>query len=277
MRSLHDSRILITGASSGIGRALAVRLAEEGGRLFLTARRPDALDDTAHACRKFTHEIGTATGDVASQSACSRLIETAVSHLGGLDILVCNAGVSMWSRVEDIADADVFEYLMRVNYLGAVYLCREALPHLRESRGMIVGVSSLAARTGVPFRSGYSASKAALTGFLEALRIELEPAVKVLIVFPGLVATGFRAQSLGPDGSPLGRSPRNENKSTMSIERCVELIVGGIRHERREVVMTLQARIGLWLKIVAPRLVDAMAKRAVMGVPRDLSGDTPDH
>jgi len=277
MRSLKNARLLITGASSGIGRALAVRCAEQGAHVFLNGRQRESLESTASACRKFGGIVAFDTGDVSSRSVCARLVELTVSHLGGLDVLICNAGVSMWSRLEDVEDTEVFDYLMQVNYLSVVYLCREALPHLRRNQGMIVGVSSLAAKTGVPTRSGYCASKAAATAFLEALRIEVAPAVKVLVVFPGMVATAFRARSLGPDGSPIGNSPRDESRATMSVDRCVDLILKGIQRERREVVMTFQARVGAWLRLIAPGVVDAMAKKSVKEARGDLSRDAPDH
>jgi len=192
----------------------------------------------------------------------------ATSSLGGLDVLVLNAGVSMWSKLEDVEDLDLFEHLIRINYLSAVRLSHAALPFLRQNRGMIVGLSSLAGRAGIPLRSGYSASKFALTGFLEALRIELRPDVHVLTVFPGMVATEGRSHGLGPDGKPMGRSPRDETRGSMPVERCVDLILEGMHRERREVVMTFQGKLGRWAQLIAPSLVDRIAERWVRTPPK---------
>jgi short-subunit dehydrogenase len=144
-----------------------------------------------------------------------------------------------------------------------VYCTALALPHLRETRGQIVGISSLAGRTGVPTRTGYSASKHAMTGFFDSLRIELEGSgVAVTMIYPGFVATGIRENATGPDGKPILVSPVKE-KDVMSVEDCVRRIVRAIERREREVVMTARGKIGLWLKLLAPSLVDRLARRAI--------------
>jgi short-subunit dehydrogenase len=182
---------------------------------------------------------------------------------GGIDVLVNNAGASMWARFEDIADLCVFERLMQVNYLGAVYCTRYALPCLHRSRGLLVGISSLAGRTGVPTRTGYSATKHAMAGFFDSLRIELAGSgVDVTMIYPGFVATGIRENATGPDGKPIQVSPVRESE-VMSVEDCARRIVRAIERREREVVMTARGKIGLWLKLVAPSLVDRIARRAI--------------
>ena len=158
----------------------------------------------------------------------------------------------MWARFEDIHDMSILERIMQVNYMGAVYCTHHALPHLRESQGRIVGISSLAGKVGVPTRTGYSAAKHAMTGFFDSLRIELDDSgVTVTMIYPGFVATGIRENATGPDGKPILVSPVKEGE-VMSVEECARRIVQAIERREREVVMTARGKIGLWLKLIAP-------------------------
>jgi NAD(P)-dependent dehydrogenase (short-subunit alcohol dehydrogenase family) len=192
------------------------------------------------------------------------MVERTVERFGGLDVLVCNAGISMWARFEDITDLSLFDRIMRVNYLGTVYSTYFALPHLKRSRGLVVGVSSLTGKTGVPTRTAYAASKHAMQGFLDSLRIELRGSgVDVCVISPGFVKTGIRERVLGADGKATGASPRDESKDTMSLAECTDLCVRAIDRRTREVVMTPKARFGLFLKVIAPGLVDDIAARAI--------------
>jgi short-subunit dehydrogenase len=191
------------------------------------------------------------------------VIAGAVLAFGRVDALVNNAGMSMWARFEEIRDLAVLERIMQVNYMGAVYCTHHALPYLREARGRLVGISSLAGRTGVPTRTGYAASKHAMTGFFDSLRIELEGSgVTVTMIYPGFVATGIRENATGPDGLPILVSPVREGE-VMSAAECAARIVRAIERREREVVMTARGRIGLWLKLLAPSLVDRIARRAI--------------
>ena len=263
--NLRGKRVVITGASAGIGAALAVELARRGARLALAARSAESLESVAADCRLAGAEAIVVPTDVTDPEQCKRLVDETVRALGGVDVFVNNAGISMWARFDEITDLTVFERLMKVNYLGAVYCTHHALPHLKRSEGLLVAVSSLTGKTGVPTRSAYGATKHAMQGFFDALRVELRgTGVDVLVVSPGFVATGIRAMALGPDGKPRGESPREEQGSdTMSIDECTRLIVEGIERRSREVVMTRTARFGLWLKVAAPGVVDWIAARAV--------------
>ncbi len=255
----------MTGASEGIGRELAVRLAARGERVVLAARGAAGLDETARRCGVRGGEALAVPTDVTDPAACEALVARALERFGQIDAVVHNAGVSMWARFEDVTDLSVFERLMRVNYLGAVYLTHHALPALRQTHGLLVAVSSLTGKTGVPTRTGYAASKHAMQGFFDSLRIELRGSgVDVLVVSPGFVATGIRARALGEAGAALGESPRDEaTGATMTVEECVSRMLRAVDRRDRELVMTRQARAGMWLKLVAPGLVDRMAERAL--------------
>jgi short-subunit dehydrogenase len=255
--------VIITGASSGIGRALAVALAQQQARLVLAARSLPGLEETAALCRPFTQDILIIPTDVTELSQCETLIQRTVVAFGRIDMLVNNAGVSQWAYFEEITDLSLFEKLMRINYLSCVYTTFFALPYLKQTRGRIIGVSSLAGLAGIPTRTGYSASKHAMVGFYEALRTEIgETGVSVTLVFPGFVTSAMRLNAFGPDGKPLGYSPVKETE-VMSAEECARLIVNAAARRRRKLVMTLRGKLGQWLKLIAPGLVDKIALKGI--------------
>lgn len=264
MSSLAGRNVVLTGASSGIGRALALALAERGARLVLAARDLSRLDEVAAECRaRGAPAVCVAPTDVGRPEDCRRLVETAARELSGIDVLVNNAGASMIARFDEVADLGVFEALVRVNYLGAVYATHFALPHLKTSRGQIVVMGSLAGLTGVPTRTGYAASKHALMGFFESLRIELlGTGVDVTIVAPDFVVTEIHRRSIGPDGRPLGRTPMRES-ALLTAEACAELTVRAMERRQRLLITSFRGRAGRFLRLLWPALVDRMALRSV--------------
>ena len=230
---------------------------------MLAARNDAELAQVAAECERLGAKVICVRADVASARDCQTIVSGAVLAFGRVDVLVNNAGVSMWARFEEIADPSVLERIMQVNYMGSVYCTAYALPYLRASRGRIVGICSLAGLVGVPTRTGYSASKHAMRGFFDSLRVELaDTGVTVTMIYPGFVATGIRENATGPDGKPILVSPVKESQ-VMSVEDCARRIVKAIEGREREVVMTARGKIGLFLKLVAPGLVDRMARRAI--------------
>ena len=263
MAAFTRKTILVTGASQGIGKALCLALAPQGPRLVLAARDAPALEEVAYACGKRGGEALVVPTDVASEADCRRLVERAVAAFGGLDVVVNNAGMSMWSRFDELQDLSVYETLMRVNYLGCVYLTHAALPHLKRSRGRIVTVASLAGLTGVPTRTGYAASKHAVFGFFDSLRIELAgTGVTVTMIAPDFVVSEIHRRSLGPDGRPLGATPMQEAK-LMTAEECAAHILHAMERRQRLAVLSLRGRAGRFVRLVAPGLIDRIAARAV--------------
>ncbi|RKH33128.1 SDR family oxidoreductase [Corallococcus praedator] len=266
MRPMQAKSVIVTGASSGIGEALAVALAARGANVTLAARDGAALERVKARCEAAGGKALAVPTDVGDPEACRVLVERAVAEFGGVDVLVNNAGITMHARFEDVKDLGLFERLMRINYLGAVYCTFHALPHLKARKGLLVAISSLTGKTGVPTRTGYAASKHAMQGFFDSLRIELMgTGTDVLVVSPGFVATGIRANALGAEGRPLGQSPRDEEGATMDVDTCVGLILRAMERRQREVVMTLTGRVGMVLKLVAPGLLDTLAARAIRG------------
>jgi NAD(P)-dependent dehydrogenase (short-subunit alcohol dehydrogenase family) len=263
MPSFAGRAVLLTGASAGIGRELALQLADERARLALAARDVARLEEVAAAARERGAEALVVPADVGDEAACRAMVERAAEALGGLDVLLLNAGITMWSRVDELEDLSVFERLMRVNYLGAVWTTCAALPRLRASCGQIVVVSSLTGLAGVPTRSGYAASKHALHGFFDSLRIELAGSgVDVTLVCPDFVVSEIHRRALGPDGRPLGRSPMRESR-ILPTEACARRILAAARRRRRLAILSLRGRLGRWVRLVAPGLIDRIAARAI--------------
>jgi short-subunit dehydrogenase len=263
MGTFAGKTVLITGASEGIGRALALELASEGSQLFLSARNAARLEETAQECRARGATAATFAGDVASSADCSACVAQAIERFGGLDVLVNNAGITMWARFDAVSDFSVYERLLAVNYLGAVHMTAAALPHLKRSRGLIVAIASIAGLTGVPERTGYAASKHAMVGFFESLRIELQDSgVDVTIVAPDFVVSEIHRRATGADGRPLGQTPMQEGR-IMSAARCAQLIAAAMRRRQRLLITSARGRLGRWARLIVPRLVDASAVRAI--------------
>ena len=260
---LEGRRIILTGASEGIGRALALELAGRGARLALAARDRARLESLAQECRARGGDARALPTDVTNLQDCEWLVNETVAAFGGIDVLVHNAGITMWSRFDELEDLTIFEQVMEVNYLAPVRLTAMALPHLKQSKGLLMGVASLAGLTGVPERSGYSASKHALIGFLDSLRIELAgTGVDVSIVCPDFVVSEIHKRAIGPDGEPLGQSPMVQSK-IMTAEDCARRIATAIDRRERQVLMSARGKLGRWLKLLAPSMIDRMAAKAI--------------
>lgn len=272
--AFHNRSIVLTGASSGIGHELALQLAEVGARLTLAARDVDRLEQVAAACREASARNSENRGsgadrvlvqrcDITSEDDCRDLMEVAVDRFGGLDVLMANAGQTLWGLFEEFKSLAPLRKVMDVNYFGSVHCTRWALPHLRESKGQIVVVSSLTGKTGVPTRSGYAASKHALHGFFDTLRIELRGSgVDITMACPDFVATETRERAWGVDDRPVGTSPVHED-DVMTAETCARLILEGAAKRKRELILSRRGKLGLLLKIFAPSLVDRIAARAI--------------
>ncbi|SHG70377.1 SDR family oxidoreductase [Massilia sp. CF038] len=257
--------IIITGASDGIGAEMARQLAARGKDvgLVLAARNQDMLDAVAGECAALGAQTLTVATDVGVQDQCRHLIDATVARFGHIDALINNAGRSAHALFEDVADLGWYEDLMRVNLWGSVWCTHAALPHLKASKGSIVAVSSLAGLVGVPGRSAYGATKFAMTGFFESLRAELKGAgVSVTTAYPGVVATRIRHRGYNAQGGILGSSSLKEDDA-MPVEECARLIIDGMAARRREVVMTAKGKLGRFLKLIAPGLVENLALRAV--------------
>ena len=259
---------VITGASDGIGAEIARQLAARHGAqagLALAGRSQQKLDAVAAQCRERGAKVLTVAMDVAQEPQCRSLVDQALQEFGRIDTLINNAGISAQALFEDVLAEDLhwYENLMKVNLWGAVWCTHAALPHLKASQGRIVAVGSLAGLVGVPGRTAYSATKFAMTGFFEALRIELKSAgVSVTTAYPGVVATQIRHRGFNARGEAAGSSGLKEDDA-MSVEECARLIIDGSDARRREIVMTAKGKLGRFMKLIAPGLVEKLALAAL--------------
>jgi short-subunit dehydrogenase len=255
---------VITGASEGIGAEMATQLAQRHGAalaLVLAARQLPKLEAVAALCRQHGTQVLCVPTDVGVRTDCEALIAQAVQQFGRIDTLINNAGVSAHALLQDVQTQHLgwYEDLMRVNLWGTVWCSHAALPHLKASRGRLVGVSSLAGLAGVPGRTAYCATKFAMNGFLEALRTELlTDGVSVTIAYPGVVATDIRRRGYNAQGQPAGTSGLSEDKA-MPVDVCAHKILQGVEARQRDVLMSPLGHVGRWLKLIAPSLVDSLA------------------
>lgn len=255
--NFKDKVVVITGASSGIGLALVHEFADQGAKIAMGARSEDKLIELHNNLLTKGIESVFSVTDVSKQDDCKRLIDAAIAKFGRIDILICNAGISMRALFDDV-EISVLQKLMDTNFWGTVYCCKYALPYIQSSRGSIVGVSSVAGIHGLPARTGYSASKFAMQGFLETIRIEnLKKGVHVMIAAPGFTASNVRLSALAANGASQGESPRDESKM-MSAEEVAHRIAKGISQRKRTLLMEFNGRATSFIKKFAPGFLDKM-------------------
>jgi short-subunit dehydrogenase len=254
---LRGARTIVTGASSGIGWALALRLAERGARVAVAGRRRERLDELTAAIAARGGQAVAVPADVTDPEQRARLIDKTVESLGGVDILVNNAGVGAMGYFTE-ATPERLRQLFEVNFFSVTELTRLAIPHLKQGRDpMLVNVGSVIGRRGVPGCAEYCASKFALSGWTEALRPELALfGIHVLLVCPGLIQTEFREHLIEDRGVY-----RWQNSRAMTADRCAELIVRAMRRRKNELVTTGSGKFLVWLNRLLPRLVDRILLR----------------
>ncbi len=252
-----DKVIIVTGASSGIGLASARLFGSLGANVVLAARHLDRLQAEAPTVNRDPSKVLCAETDVTVEADCKALIDMTVEKFGRIDILVNNAGVSMRAMFKDL-DLSVIHRLMDVNFWGTVNCTKYALPWLLKSRGSVVGVISIAGYSALPARTGYSASKYAIRGFLDTIRIEhLYDGLNVLVFAPGYTASNVRNAALTADGSPQGETPLDEGK-LMSAEKCAQYLAKALSRRRSEMILTGLGKVTVWAHRLLPRLTDKL-------------------
>lgn len=253
---MQDKVVIITGASSGIGHALAKEFSYRGAKLSLAARRVDRLDKLKTELPET--EILTVRTDVSIEGDCKNLIEKTIEKFGRVDVLINNAGISMRALFNEMK-LDVMRTVMDVNFYGTVYCTKYALPYLIESKGSLVGVISIAGHVGLPGRTAYSASKFAVRGFLDTIRIEnLKNGLHVLVAAPGFTSSEVRKTALGPNGKRQGETPRDESKM-MSSEECASHIANAVKKRKRQLILTFkEGKLTVFLGKFFPALLDRL-------------------
>ncbi|HET9505408.1 MAG TPA: SDR family oxidoreductase [Hymenobacter sp.] len=254
---MKNNVVLITGGTSGIGRACALEFGRAGYIVVITGRDAVKLASTATELNAAGVKYHTVKADVGDIAAATQVIAETITAFGRLDVLINNAGLSMRAKFADV-DVKVLEQLMQTNFFGTVYITKAALPYLLQSKGTIVGISSIAGFRGLPGRTGYSASKFAMNGFLEALRTELLPqGVNILTAAPGFTASNIRHAALMADGRAQNDTPRDEG-NMMSSEEVARLLREAVRKRRRTLVLTAQGKLTVFLNKWLPGLTDKL-------------------
>lgn len=257
-----DKVVIITGSTSGIGEALSYELSKVGAKIVMAARNEEKLEEISNNIKSIGGEVNYTKCDVAIESQCADMVANGVKAFGGIDIIICNAGLSMRAIFDDV-ELSVLHRLMDVNFWGSVNCVKYALQYIQERRGSIVGVSSVAGIHGLPARTGYSASKYAMVGFLDTIRIEnLKKGVHVMVASPGFVATNVRFSALTADGTSQKETPRHED-NMMSPTEVAHRIMRGIKGRKRSITMDFNGCATTFLKKISPKLVDRLFYNAM--------------
>ncbi|PRP80419.1 short-chain dehydrogenase/reductase [Planoprotostelium fungivorum] len=271
-KSFQGKTVVITGASSGIGKALALRYAQLGSKMVLAARRRDLLDDVVKACISQGTDAIAVTVDVTKEDDCKKLIEEALAKFGSIDLLVIvssdrnvltpsqilNAGRGTLMPLRHVKpfELDFMKSLTEINYYGCIYPTVQALPHIRSSKGNIAVISSLSAKVPSEGRAFYAATKAAINSFYSCLRVE-EPDITVTLINPGFVSTEINDHSF----KPKGFKRHMEESSKMTAARCAELCEGYISRGVIDEVMTPLGKFGYFMAYFFPGLVDIISRQ----------------
>lgn len=263
---MKDKVVIITGGSSGIGKALAETFGAKGSKILITGRNKEALNATVEELQAKDIIIAGFQSDVSKEEDNKAMADEAIRLYNQIDILINNAGISMRALFKDL-DLEVIRRVMDINFYGAVYATKYCLPHIINSKGSVVGISSIAGYRGLPARAGYSASKFALQGFLEALRTEmLKTGVHVLTACPGFTASNIRKAALTKDGTSQGESPRNEDKE-MSAGECALHIYNATRKRKKFLTLTTLGKLTVFLNKWAPGFMDKIVYNSMAKEP----------
>lgn len=248
--------VIVTGASSGIGLACVKKFVEMGSYVVLASRSEGVIKKISTELNCVEKRCLAIKTDVTQEEQCKILVEKTIEQFGGIDILINNAGISMRALFENVK-MDVLRKVMDVNFWGTVYCTKYALPYIQQSKGTIVGISSIAGFHGLPGRTAYSASKSAMMGFLEGVRIEnMKRGVQVLILAAGFTSSNIRKNALDANGNPQYETPRPEEKLT-SPEKVAKNVIRAIRKNKRNRIMTIEGQLMVFLQRIIPKLVDS--------------------
>jgi short-subunit dehydrogenase len=263
---MKDKVVVITGGSSGIGKALAEKFGEKGSKILITGRNKIELDKTVIELEGKGIQIHGLVADVTLEDENKKMAAEAIKHFGKIDILINNAGITMRALFENL-DLSVVKKVMDINFYGALFATKACLPEIIKNKGSVIGISSIAGFRGLPGRIGYSSSKFALNGFLEVLRTEmLYRGVHVLTACPGFTASNIRNRALTKDGSVQGESPRDENKM-MTAEECAAHIYNATLKRKNFLILTAQGKLAVWLNKLFPSLADKFVYKTMAKEP----------
>jgi short-subunit dehydrogenase len=257
---------IITGGSSGIGKALVHTYADRGYAVVFTGRNEERMVEVERELAEKGADFLGLRLDAAGKEANREMVDHAIQKFGRLDVLICNAGIGMRALFEEM-ELDVFQKVMDINFNGALYATKFALPHILESKGSLIGISSINGYRGTPARSAYTASKFAMQGFYESLRTEvMKKGVHVMVVCPGFTASNIRNQALAADGKSQGESPRDEGKM-MSAEEVAERTFKAMVKRKRDLILTTQGKMAVFLNKWMPGRMDKIVYNVMAKEP----------
>ena len=247
--------VVITGASSGIGKACANEFTEQGAKVVLASRRENELIKVGNELKKQGGDVLVVKTDVRKIKDCKNLIDKTIENYNKVDVLINNAGISMRASFEDL-DLSVIKDLMDTNFYGTVYCTKFAMPYLIKQKGTVIGISSITGLTPLPGRTGYAASKHAMDGFLNTLRLEnIKKGLHVLIVHPGFTNSNIRKLALNKNGKPQKETPRDEGKM-MSAKRVAQIIAHATIKKEKDLILTREGKLVVWLHKNFPAITD---------------------
>ena len=260
---MKNKVVIITGASSGIGEALAYQFGKKGYKLVITGTNDKRMSIVSNNLRELNVIHKTLIHDVSKESDNKKMIDLAINSFGRLDVLICNAGVSIRSLFENV-DLDVFKKLFDINFFGSIYGTKFALPHLKKTKGSIIAISSLNGFIATPTRSAYVSSKHAMQGFFDSLRLELiNKRIHVMVVSPGYVKSNFRLNTLKSDGKKEGSTSRDDKKM-MSSELLANKIFLGYKKRQRDMIFTFRGKLAHLIKNWFPKLADKLSYQEIL-------------
>lgn len=263
--TFHDQVVIVTGASAGIGKSLALILASQCAKVVIAARRADRLEQLAEVCHTFCGEVLVVPTDVSDEAQCKALIDKTIATYGRLDMLINNAGLAASSLFDEFPDLHLFKHTLDVNFYGAVYCTYYALPYLKKSHGRVVAVSSVGGKSAIPYNTPYCSSKYAMHGFYDSLRMELvQHGVSCTVVCPWWVVTEFHESQMDKNGVPRGERGRAiYTKKMMTSDQCAQIVLNAAFKRRREVLLG-PGTLAVWLKAFAPGLLDWLTYKIVL-------------
>lgn len=263
MPKFKDKVVIVTGASEGIGRTVCQRLAADGAKLSLAARNHDRLYQLEDEVKRLGAEALVVPTDVRDPQQCKNLVDRTVKKWGCLDVLLNNAGITLWTLFEDIEDLSIFDRIMKTNYLGSVHCTYYALPELKKAKGLVAATSSSIGFMPVTTRTAYCASKYAMFGFFDSLRRELiGSGVDVTLIAPGFVETEIQNRALNRKGKSLGESPVVDKSKFLSAEKAADIIVSGMERRKRLVVTNRKIYFARWIYPFFPKFIECQLQKA---------------
>lgn len=257
---LRDKVVIVTGATSGIGEACALVFGREGAQVVITGRSAEKLASTVQKLQNAGIDVFSVLADAGLEADNQRMAAEVLAKFGKIDILINNAGISMRALFQDL-DLQVFKTVMDINFWGTVYATKFCLPAILQSKGSIIGISSINGYRGTPARTAYTASKFAMNGFFESLRTEvMNQGVHILVACPGFTSSNIRNNALKADGSIQGESPRDEQQM-MTAEEVAESILKATLKRKRDLILTGQGKLAVWLNKWFPAVMDGIVYR----------------